>query len=249
MLQHLHPKFSIITVTYNAGAVIEDTIQSVITQTYKNIEYIIVDGASTDKTMSIVNRYREHIHTVVSEPDRGLYDAMNKGIRLATGDYVCFLNAGDELHEDDTLQLIVHSLTGLTELPDVIYGRTAIVDEEGHFLRMRRLEPPENLTWRSFSQGMLVCHQAFFARRDRAVSYDLRYRFSADFDWCIRVMKQSRALHNTHLVLIDYLNEGMTTRNHRASLRERFRIMCRHYGYVRTVVLHFKFALRLLYKK
>ena len=239
MIQHLHPKFSIITVTYNAGAVIEDTIQSVITQTYKNIEYIIVDGASTDKTMSIVNRYREHIHTVVSEPDRGLYDAMNKGIRLATGDYVCFLNAGDELHEDDTLQLIVHSLTGLTELPDVIYGRTAIVDEEGHFLRMRRLEPPENLTWRSFSQGMLVCHQAFFARRDRAVPYDLRYRFSADFDWCIRVM-------NT---LIDYLNEGMTTRNHRASLRERFRIMCRHYGTVQTVALHFKFALRLLYKK
>lgn len=249
MLQHLHPKFSVITVTYNAGAVIEDTIQSVITQTYKNIEYIIVDGASTDKTMSIVNRYRDRIHTVVSEPDRGLYDAMNKGIRLATGDYVCFLNAGDELHEDDTLQLIVHSLAGLAELPDVIYGRTAIVDREGHFLRMRRLEPPENLTWRSFRQGMLVCHQAFFARRDHAVAYDLRYRFSADFDWCIRVMKQSTVLHNTRLTLIDYLNEGMTTRNHRASLRERFRIMCRHYGTVQTVALHLKFALRLLYKK
>ena len=225
MLQHLHPKFSVITVTYNAGAVIEDTIQSVITQTYKNIEYIIVDGASTDKTMSIVNRYRDRIHTVVSEPDRGLYDAMNKGIRLATGDYMCFLNAGDELHEDDTLQLIVHSLAGLSELPDVIYGRTAIVDREGHFLRMRRL------------------------RRDHAVAYDLRYRFSADFDWCIRVMKQSTVLHNTRLTLIDYLNEGMTTRNHRASLRERFRIMCRHYGTVQTVALHLKFAIRLLYKK
>ena len=216
MLTHFHPKFSIITVTYNAAAVIEDTLQSVITQTYKNIEYIIVDGASTDRTMEIIGRYRKHIHTVVSEPDHGLYDAMNKGIRLATGDYVCFLNAGDELHEDDTLQLIVHSLTGLTGLPDVIYGRTAIVDEEGHFLRMRRLEPPENLTWHSFRQGMLVCHQAFFARR---------------------------------LTLIDYLNEGMTTRNHRASLTERFRIMCRHYGYVQTILLHLKFALRLLYKK
>lgn len=249
MLTHFHPKFSIITVTYNAAAVIEDTLQSVITQTYKNIEYIIVDGASTDRTMEIIGRYRKHIHTVVSEPDRGLYDAMNKGIRLATGDYVCFLNAGDELHEDDTLQLIVHSLTGLTGLPDVIYGRTAIVDEEGHFLRMRRLEPPENLTWHSFRQGMLVCHQAFFARRDHAVPYDLRYRFSADFDWCIRVMKQSTVLHNTRLTLIDYLNEGMTTRNHRASLAERFRIMCRHYGYVQTALLHLKFALRLLYKK
>lgn len=248
MLTHFHPKFSIITVTYNAAAVIEDTLQSVITQTYKNIEYIIVDGASTDRTMEIIGRYRKHIHTVVSEPDRGLYDAMNKGIRLATGDYVCFLNAGDELHEDDTLQLIVHSLTGLTGLPDVIYGRTAIVDEEGHFLRMRRLEPPENLTWHSFRQGMLVCHQAFFARRDHAVPYDLRYRFSADFDWCIRVMKQSQTLHNTRLTLIDYLNEGMTTRNHRASLAERFRIMCRHYGYVQTALLHLKFALRLLYK-
>lgn len=249
MLTHFHPKFSIITVTYNAAAVIEDTLQSVITQTYKNIEYIIVDGASTDRTMEIIGRYRKHIHTVVSEPDRGLYDAMNKGIRLATGDYVCFLNAGDELHEDDTLQLIVHSLTGLVGLPDVIYGRTAIVDEEGHFLRMRRLEPPENLTWHSFRQGMLVCHQAFFARRDHAVPYDLRYRFSADFDWCIRVMKQSAMLHNTRLTLIDYLNEGMTTRNHRASLTERFRIMCRHYGYVQTILLHLKFALRLLYKK
>lgn len=248
MLTHFHPKFSIITVTYNAAAVIEDTLQSVITQTYKNIEYIIVDGASTDRTMEIIGRYRKHIHTVVSEPDRGLYDAMNKGIRLATGDYVCFLNAGDELHEDDTLQLIVHSLTGLPGLPDVIYGRTAIVDEEGHFLRMRRLEPPENLTWHSFRQGMLVCHQAFFARRDHAVPYDLRYRFSADFDWCIRVMKQSTVLHNTRLTLIDYLNEGMTTRNHRASLAERFRIMCRHYGYVQTALLHLKFALRLLYK-
>ena len=222
MLTHFHPKFSIITVTYNAAAVIEDTLQSVITQTYKNIEYIIIDGASTDRTMEIIGRYRKHIHTVVSEPDRGLYDA---------------------------LQLIVHSLTGLTGLPDVIYGRTAIVDEEGHFLRMRRLEPPENLTWHSFRQGMLVCHQAFFARRDHAVPYDLRYRFSADFDWCIRVMKQSTVLHNTRLTLIDYLNEGMTTRNHRASLTERFRIMCRHYGYVQTILLHLKFALRLLYKK
>ena len=77
---------------------------------------------------------------------------------------------------------------------------------------------------------MLVCHQAFFAKREKAVPYDLHYRFSADFDWCIRVMKQSRLLHNTHLVLIDYLSEGMTTRNHKASLKERFHM--RHIGFV-----------------
>lgn len=248
MHNHVHPKFSIITVTYNAGAVLEDTIQSVITQTYRNVEYIIVDGGSKDHTLNIINRYREHIHTLVSEPDKGLYDAMNKGIRLATGDYLCFLNAGDELHEDDTLQLMVHSITG-TELPDVLYGETAIVDEEGHFLRMRRLSAPENLNWKSFKDGMLVCHQAFFPRRELAEPYDLRYRFSADFDWCIRIMKKSHTLHNTHLTLIDYLNEGMTTRNHRASLHERFRIMCRHYGYLSTLARHAWFALRLLLKK
>ena len=122
-IHHLHPKFSIITVTYNAGAVLEDTIQSVITQTYKNVEYIIVDGGSKDRTLQIVEQYKEHIHTVISEPDKGLYDAMNKGIKLATGDYLCFLNAGDELHEDDTLQLMVHSITEPT-LPDVLYGDT-----------------------------------------------------------------------------------------------------------------------------
>lgn len=248
MHNHVHPKFSIITVTYNAGAVLEDTIQSVITQTYRNVEYIIVDGGSKDHTLDIINRYREHIHTLVSEPDKGLYDAMNKGIRLATGDYLCFLNAGDELHEDDTLQLMVHSITG-TELPDVLYGETAIVDEEGHFLRMRRLSAPENLNWKSFKDGMLVCHQAFFPRRELAEPYDLRYRFSADFDWCIRIMKKSHTLHNTHLTLIDYLNEGMTTRNHRASLHERFRIMCRHYGYLSTLARHAWFALHLLLKK
>lgn len=248
MHNHVHPKFSIITVTYNAGAVLEDTIQSVITQTYRNVEYIIVDGGSKDHTLDIINRYREHIQILVSEPDKGLYDAMNKGIRLATGDYLCFLNAGDELHEDDTLQLMVHSITG-TGLPDVLYGETAIVDEEGHFLRMRRLSAPENLNWKSFKDGMLVCHQAFFPRRELAEPYDLRYRYSADFDWCIRIMKKSRTLHNTHLTLIDYLNEGMTTRNHRASLHERFRIMCRHYGYVSTLARHAWFALRLLLKK
>lgn len=248
MHNHPTPKFSVITVCYNAEATLEDTIQSVISQTYHHVEYIIVDGASKDRTMDIVNRYRERISVVVSEPDKGLYDAMNKGIRLATGDYLCFLNAGDSFHEDDTLQQMVHSIHG-TRLPDVLYGETELVDHEGHFLRMRRLQAPEHLTWKSFRQGMLVCHQAFFARRDLVMPYDLRYRFSADFDWCIKIMRQSKVLHNTHLTLIDYLSEGMTTRNHKASLKERFRIMVRHYGWASTVAFHLWFVLRLLLKK
>lgn len=244
---HLHPKFSIITVTYNAVKVLEDTIQSVVTQTYKNMEYIIVDGGSTDGTISIINKYKEHISRVVSEPDKGLYDAMNKGIKLATGDYLCFLNAGDAFHEDDTLQLMMHSISG-TQLPEVLYGETDIVDSKGHFLHKRRLSAPTILTWKSFNKGMLVCHQAFFARRDLIEPYDLQYRFSADFDWCIRIMKKAKVLHNTHLTIIDYLNEGMTTRHHKASLKERFRIMAKHYGLLSTVAHHAWFVLRLLYK-
>ena len=248
-MNHPHPKFSIITVTYNAEKVLEDTIQSVIFQTYRNVEYIIVDGASKDHTLEIVNKYHDRINKVISETDKGLYDAMNKGIQLATGDYLCFLNAGDKFHDSETLQKIVHTLKG-QELPDVIYGETAIVDEEGHFLHMRRLSTPAHLNWKSFKQGMLVCHQAFFANRELAINhlYDLQYRFSADFDWCIRIMKKAKCLHNTRLTLIDYLNEGMTTKNHKASLKERFCIMAKHYGLISTILHHGWFVIRLFYK-
>ena len=132
----------------------------------------------------------------------------------------------------------------------MVYGNTDIVDDEGHFIRHRRLAPPERLTWRSFRSGMLVCHQAFFARTDfaRQFHYDLRYRFSADFDWCIRIMHNAKRrktpLCNAHVIVADYLNEGTTTRNHKASLRERFTIMRRHYGIVVTLWMHAWFTLR-----
>ncbi|MFA6812282.1 MAG: glycosyltransferase family 2 protein, partial [Bacteroidaceae bacterium] len=216
-MHNLNPKFSIITVTYNAEKVIENTILSIIEQTYHNIEYIIIDGASKDKTINIIEKYRPQIKTVVSEPDNGLYDAMNKGIALAKGDYLCFLNAGDCFHQNDTLKKIVSSLSTDT-LPDIIYGETEIVNGQGTFLHRRRLSAPEKLTWKSFKHGMLVCHQAFFAKRSLVDPYDLRYLFSSDFDWCIRIMKKSKIIHNTHLVVIDYLEEGITTQHHKASL-------------------------------
>jgi len=249
MHYHYTPTFSIITVTYNAADTLETTIQSVISQTYHHVEYLIIDGASKDGTLQIINRYRDRIKKVISEPDKGLYDAMNKGLTLATGDYVCFLNAGDEFHEDDTLEKMVHSIRELPSLPDVLYGETQIVNKQGHFVRMRRLSAPEKLTWKSFKNGMVVCHQAFFAKRALAEPYNLRYHFSSDIDWCIRIMKKSKVLHNTHLTLIDYLEEGMTTRNHKASLKERFWIMVRHYGFFSTVLQHLWFVVRALIKK
>lgn len=243
----LSPKISVITVTYNAEKVLEDTLQSVVSQTYRSIEYILIDGASKDGTLAVAEQYRDRIQILVSEPDRGIYDAMNKGIALATGDYLCFLNAGDSFHQDSTLQQLVQSIKS-NDLPDIVYGETALVDSKRHFLRMRRLSAPEVLTWKSFRQGMLVCHQAFFARRTLIEPYDLRYRYSADFDWCIRIMKKAHTLHNTHLTLIDYLDEGITTQNRRTSLRERFYIMARHYGLCSTLTHHAWFVLRLLTK-
>lgn len=245
----LKPRFSIITVTYNAAAVIEPTLQSVAAQTYKNYEHLLIDGASTDDTLARAVASGISFSHIVSEKDNGLYDAMNKGISLATGDYLCFLNAGDALYAPDTLERMVAALEGMDELPHVLYGETAEVDEERRFIRMRRLQAPEVLTWKSFKQGMLVCHQAFFVRRDKALSYDLKYRLSADVDWCIRVMKNSQTLVNTGTIIVNYLQNGLSLQNHRASLLERFDIMCKHYGIVSTVLHHIWFVVRAIIKR
>ena len=135
-----------------------------------------------------------------------------------------------------------------------MYGNTDIVDGEGRFLHHRRLSPPENLTWKSFRQGMLVCHQAFYARTDFAIAtpYDMQYRYSADVDWCIRVMKAAEKenipLLNLKMVVANYTEEGQTTLHHRESLWERYRVMEHHYGRVQTCLLHLWFVVRALLK-
>ena len=264
------PKITVVTVTYNAEQTLERTLQSVASQTYPRVEHLIVDGLSVDGTLSLIQEYAEdnsvcdtpHEIQFIREPDSGLYDAMNKAIDNANGDYLVFLNAGDKFHSDDTLERVVETVSSIhgnefdeATWPAVLYGETDIVDDNGVFLRHRRLQTPEVLSWRSFLSGMLVCHQSFYVRTDmaRQFHYNLRYRFSGDFDWCIRIMKdaqqQGQSLFNTRMVLTDYLSEGMTTKNHRKSLLERFRIMCRHYGYLTAIGQHLWFVLRLLVKR
>lgn len=249
-----------ITVTYNAAAAVKRTLDSVLRQDYPHICHLIIDGASTDDTQKIVDDYvtrsnetgNGHTVLVTSEPDNGIYDAMNKGLRSATGDYICFLNAGDFLPAEDTVTRIVETLG--SQSPAVLYGDTDIVDSDGRFLRHRRLAPPENLTWRSFRQGMLVCHQAFYARVDFAVQtpYDTAFRYSADVDWCIRIMRQAEKegvpLLNLHMVVANYTEEGQTTLHHRESLMERYRVMQRHYGVLQTFFLHCWFVVRAILK-
>lgn len=242
------PLLSIITVTYNAAKDLEITFKSIAEQTYRNIEYIVIDGASTDNTVQLISDYRRYIHTFRSEPDEGLYDAMNKGIQEAHGDYLCFLNAGDTFFAATTLQEMVASVPMYTT-PDVIYGETQLVNQQRQFMRMRRLSAPQQLTWKSFKQGMLVCHQAFWAKRTIVEDYDLNYRFSADFDWCIRILKKAQNTHHSRLTLVSYLEEGLTTQNHKASLKERFQIMCHHYGWYSTLLYHCWFFIRNFLKR
>lgn len=258
-------RITIVTITYQASSVLRPTLESVLAQHHQYVEHLIIDGASTDGTVSMAEEYREesarmdngHDVMVLSEPDKGLYDAMNKGLRLATGDYVCFLNAGDRLADADTLSKVADVVEACSDgvKPSVVYGHTDIIDSEGRFLHHRRLSPPEKLSWRSFRQGMLVCHQAFYAFTDLAkqVPYDTRYRFSADVDWCIRVMKKAekrkQPLCPAHAVLALYLQEGQTTLHHKESLRERFDVMRRHYGLPTTIAMHAWFAIRTIVAK
>ncbi|MBQ3805805.1 MAG: glycosyltransferase [Prevotella sp.] len=243
---------TVITCTYNAEAVLQRTLDSVARQDYVAVQHIIMDGKSADGTLNIARQYADaentHEVTVVSEPDGGLYDAMNKAIRLTKGKYLVFLNAGDTFYDEHTLTTVAKS--DVNGNCGVIYGNTEIVDADGHSLGMRRLQPPENLTWRSFANGMLVCHQAFYANTEitKTVAYDLRYHLSADVDWCIRVMREAERrglpIVNTHATLCRYLDGGLTVKNHRASLIERFRIMRKHYGLMTTIYKHLTFLFR-----
>ncbi len=241
--------FTIITPTYNAEATLPPTLRSIEEQVCDDYELIVMDGGSKDSTVemaSSANISADRL-TVVSERDRGLYDAMNKAVRLARGKYLVFLNAGDTFHSPDTLATIARAIrdTGA----DIVYGQTQLVDADRRRIADRHLTAPEHLDFKSFAQGMLVCHQAFIVRRDLAGEYDLNYRLSADYEWCIRCLQKSRSNVLIDEVLIDYLYEGLSTHNRRKSLMERFRIMCRYYGTVPTIVRHLGFIPRFIRHK
>jgi glycosyltransferase involved in cell wall biosynthesis len=259
-------RLTIVTITYNAEQVVERTLASVLSQTYEGVEHLIIDGASTDRTLQLAESYKQdsdnngcgHKVIIRSEPDEGIYDAMNKGLTQASGDYILFMNAGDFFPQADTLEQIARRCKlnerPSAELPAVLYGQTNIVDGEGRFLHPRRLQAPAQLSWKSFRHGMLVCHQAFYARTDLAknIQFDLRYKYSADVDWCIRIMREGERaglpLYNINMVVANYTQEGATTQHRRASLLERFQVMRSHYGLFTALLMHAWFVLRLFKK-
>jgi glycosyltransferase involved in cell wall biosynthesis len=241
------PKVSIITVTFNAEKQLEKTILSVIQQTYSNTEYIIVDGLSKDNTAGIVKKYNSKISQWISEPDSGLYDAMNKGIRLSTGDYLWFINAGDEINDPGILETVMKNFPGM----DFYYGETLLVDPDGNEIgirsKMTSQRLPENLTWRKMNKGMIVNHQSIIVKKEIAPFYDLTYKYSADIDWTIRCLKNAKTIQNTGIILSRFMSNRVLGKFHAGgeskkhlwiSLKERFRLSVHHFGLLPTLWHH-----------
>lgn len=238
------PMLSIITVVYNSEQFIERTIQSVLNQTYKNIEHIILDGGSKDKTLDIINNYNDQIAYWKSEPDKGIYDAMNKAQNFAHGNYVMFLNSGDEFCDHQVLENIFKNSSS-----DVYYGDTVITDEQGNALRNRRLRPPQNLTWKDFRFGMLVCHQSIIIKRALSQQYNTKYKIAADIDWAIRSIKSAQTITNTRINISKFMEGGMSSQHHKRGLQERFEILSKHFGIIQNALVHVYFVFRILAQK
>lgn len=239
------PLISIITITYNAAETLGVTMASVAQQTCTDYEHVVIDGASRDGTLEIARSY-DGVR-ILSEPDKGLYDAMNKGLHLARGKYLLFLNSGDAFHSTDTLEAYARRAR-LGD--DIIYGDTMIVDKERRMIGPRHYSVPARLTFDSFSKGMLICHQAFMVRSALAPDYNLSYRFSADYDWTIKCIKNADEgkCSNLGMITIDYLADGMTDQNKFKSLRERYHVMAHHYGHRRALKRHIELVATLFLK-
>lgn len=233
---------SVITVVFNNAEDIERTILSIIRQSfYRNIEYIVVDGASTDGTLAIIHRYADKIDRIISEKDSGIYDAMNKGLSLAKGEYVLFMNSGDELFANDTVEKVF----GTSPHADIYYGETEMIDQQGRSLGQRRHHAPKSFTWKSFKYGMNISHQAIYIRKRITEPYDPAYRLSADIDWIIRSAKKAKTIVNTNQYVAKYLVGGISKKRHWKSLKERYKIFNHYYGIIPNFFNHLAIAFNL----
>ena len=235
---------SIITITYNAERWLERTMKSVLGQTCTEYEYIIVDGGSKDGTVDIIKRLEPQFEGRLSwksEPDKGLYDAMNKGIARAKGDFVWFVNAGDEIYGSETL---AHVVVAATEDTDIVYGKACIVNAEGVKVSEHHKVTPPDLQRKHLMNGLVVSHQAILVRRTMATQYDTRYRICADYDWVVKAVTGSRKNVYLDEYICKFLTEGVSKKQRKRAWKERFHIMCAHFGILPTLWAHLLIAIK-----
>lgn len=227
----MKPHLSIITVTYNARQTLPITLRSVQEQTWKDWEHIIVDGASTDGTIELIRAYAQDNPKVrwISEPDEGIYDAMNKGISMAQGEFLIFLNAGDSFWESTTLERLFAKAPAEA---DFIYGEHRYVNLQGEVLPRRRHRPyPQNkLRAEDFRTGIVICHQAMIVRHQLVPLYDPRIKIGSELDWVIRILRKNPYTYDSQMVLIRYLIGGKTERHIWRQIWNRTRLVYRHFG-------------------
>jgi len=239
---------SIITISYNDLSGLQFTLAS--SKSFdERVEWIIVDGGSTDGTQQFLSELSED-YLFSSEPDEGLYDAMNKGLKEATGEYVIFMNSGDGFHSEQTLKEILSSLE--KDKPDVLYGETMYQDEARKNLGIRSevttRKLPKSLHWKMLINGMLVCHQSFVAKKELVPFYKLN-NLSADYDWMISVLKNSKTIQNAKMIIANYLIGGVSSQRKFKSLKDRFAIMANNFGMIRTLFSHLMMIPRQLKQK
>ena len=240
------PKISIITVVRNNAKPLEMTLKALLLLDYANKELIVIDGNSSDSTPEIIAKFADNIAYSISEPDRGIYDAMNKGLKAATGEYVWFMNAGDLPYSNTVLSDIFDTNEPYA---DIHYGEAMIVSVDGDELGLRSKKIPRKLTENSFLSGMTICHQSIFVRRDIAPMYNLNLRYVADIDWVIESVKNATSCVNNGIVVCKFSEGGFSSENKWASLKERFRVMKHHYGLLKTVIAHAKFLVEMMCRK
>ena len=194
-------KVSLITIAYNSAATIEDTIKSIVAQEYSNIEYIIIDGGSTDNTLSIIEKYKESISTIISEPDKGIYDAMNKGVQNATGDLVGILNSDDIYTDNKVVSNIVEAIGNKDSIyADLVYVNRDNTDKVTRYWKSGKYRRG------IFKKGWMPPHPTFFIKKscyDQYGIYNLQLKSAADYELMLRMLHK-------HNISVAYLPEVIT---------------------------------------
>ena len=242
-------KVSIITVTYNSANTLADTIESIISQDYPDIEYIVVDGCSTDGTLDIISRYEPHITKYISEPDKGIYDAMNKGIAMATGDVVGILNSDDFYTSPDVLEQVAKVMAGGGI--DAVYGDVHYVHDE-HLDKCVRYytSRPFHRRWMRF--GFMPAHPSFYCRRsvyEQYGAFNLSYKVAADFENLLRLIFVHRI--RTHYIAKDFVTmrtggaSSSGLRSHKQIMRDHLRALRQNQVYSNPLMLGLRYPYKL----
>jgi len=229
------PKITIITIAYNAAALIEEAILSVTSQTYSNVEYIVVDGASTDGTVDIIRKHEAKIATWVSEPDRGIADAMNKGWKMASGDFVLFIHSDDYLLDERSIEDAVGRMTGDYDIYafGIHFSRWWLGKSKHH-------RQPKGFTWlMNLKYG--VCHQGAFCRRElleEAEPFDTRFKVAMDYDFFLRAYRSGKSLKVVDMVLSMMRDVGISWQMDWPHTRERLlEVKAVHYKSCNSMLL------------